>query len=90
MTNIPLNPATFVPLGFEVLHVKGRTGVSRAIVLRRTPHHEDVAITTIHPLPEQVHFPNVREVLEEFLDIVKHVGVQSVQQCPIGEAYVQF
>lgn len=49
-----------------------------------------MANATIHPFPDEVHFPNVREVLEEFLDVVKHVGVRSIQQCRIGEAYVQF
>lgn len=90
MASIPFDPGPFVPHGFEVIHVEGRTGVSWAIVPRRSPWHEDAAVTTIHPLLDQVLFPNVREVLEEFLDVVKHVGVRSVQQCPIGEAYVQF
>lgn len=90
MANIPFNPTPLVPHGFEVIHIKGRNGVSRAVVPHRSPCHEYFAIVTIHPLPDEVHFPNVREVLEEFLDVVKHVGVRSIQQCPIGEAYVQF
>ena len=58
----------------------------------RARRHEDWAIATIQPLPDEVLFPNVREVLEDFLqhDPVAQVGVREIQPCPFGEAYVQF
>lgn len=58
------------------------------------PHHqkrhEDWAIITINPLSNEVLFPNVREVLEEYLTEVQQVGFREIQLCPLGEAYVRF
>jgi hypothetical protein len=60
------------------------------VVLPHRPHrHEEFAIATIQPMLEgQVHFANVREVLEDFLANVARVGVRDVQNCPFGQAYV--
>jgi hypothetical protein len=38
----------------------------------------------------QVHFANIRDVLEDFLGNVARVGVRDVQKCPFGQAYVRF
>ena len=35
MANIPIDPAPFVPHGFQIFEVEGRTGVSRAILPHR-------------------------------------------------------
>jgi hypothetical protein len=36
-------------------------------------------------MPEgQVHFANVRDVLEDFLGNVARVGVRDVKKCPFG------
>jgi hypothetical protein len=67
MANIPIDPAPFFPNGFEVLQVEGRTAVQWVVLPRRARRHEDYAIATIAPMPAgQVHFANIRDVLEEF------------------------
>jgi hypothetical protein len=89
MANIPINPEPFVPNGFEILHVEGRTVVHRVVLPRRGRKHEDFAIATITPMPPgQVLFANVRDVLMDFLASVGG-GFKSVQKCPFGQAYVQ-
>jgi hypothetical protein len=88
MANIPINPEPFVPNGFEILQVKGRTAVHHVVLPRRGRKHEDFAIATITPMPPgQVHFANVRDVLMDFLASVR-VGFKSVQKCPFGQAYI--
>ena len=90
MANIPIDPLSFVPHGFQVQEIAGRTGVSRAIVPHRPRRHENWAIASIHPHPDEVFFPNVRDVLQEFLQEDAQVGFREIQPCPFGEAYVQF
>jgi hypothetical protein len=91
MANIPIDPRPFVPHGFEIQHIEGRVGVKRVVVARKPRLHEQYAIATINPFPQgQVHFQNVRNVLEEYLNEVAEVGFQSIQECPFGAAYVQF
>ena len=90
MANIHIDPLPFVPNGFRIQEVEGRNGVSRVILPHRPRRHEDWAIATINPHPNEVFFPNVREVLEEFLQGVEDVGFREIQPCPFGEAYVQF
>jgi hypothetical protein len=42
-------------------------------------------------MPEgEVHFANIRDVLEDFLLNSVRVGVRNVQKCPFGQAYVRF
>jgi hypothetical protein len=90
MANVPINPEPFVPNGFEIVHVEGRTAVHRVVLPRRGRKHEDFAITAITPMPQgQVHFANVRDVLIEFLNTEARVGFKSVQKCPFGQAYIQ-
>jgi hypothetical protein len=91
MANIPIDAAPFVPRGFQLLHVEGRTAVQRVVLPRRSRRHEDYAIATINPMPEgQVHFDNIRDVLGDFLDNSARVGFRDIQKCPFGQAYVQF
>ena len=60
------------------------------VVLPHRPHrHEDWAIATIHPLPADAPFPNVRDVLEEFIVEHRQLGLRDIQHCPFGEAYVR-
>jgi hypothetical protein len=67
MANIPIDPRPFVPHGFEIQHIEGRVGVKRVVVTRKPRLHEQYAIATINPFPQgQVHFQNVRGVLEDF------------------------
>jgi hypothetical protein len=89
MANIPIDPSQFVPHGFNILHVEGRTSVQRVILPRRARKHEDFAIASINPMPEgEVHFANIRDVLTEYLTQVARVDVKSIQECPFGQAYV--
>jgi hypothetical protein len=91
MANIPIDPTQFVPNGFNILHVEGRTSVQRVILPRRARKHEDYAIASINPMPEgEILFANVHDVLAEFLTQEARVGVKSIQRCPFGQAYVQF
>jgi hypothetical protein len=67
MVNIPIDPQPFVSHGFEIQHIEGRVGVKRVVVARKPRLHEQYAIATIAPFPQgQVHFGNVRVVLEEY------------------------
>jgi hypothetical protein len=75
MVNIPIDPRLFGPHGFQIQHIEGRVGVKRVVVARKPRLHEQYAIATIDPFPQgQVHFGNVREVLEEYLNEVAEVG----------------
>jgi hypothetical protein len=79
MANIPIDPADFIPTGFQVRHVEGWTGVQWVVLPRRACRHEDWAIATISPMPEgQVHFANVRDVLEDFLVNTTRVGFKDI------------
>jgi hypothetical protein len=90
MANVPIDPEPFVPNGFEIVQVDGRTAVHRVVLPRRGRKHEDFAIATITPMPQgQVHFANVRDVLIDFLNTEARVGFKSVQKCPFGQAYIQ-
>jgi hypothetical protein len=91
MANIPIDPQPFVPPGFQIQHIEGRTAVHRVVLPRRPRRHEEYAIATIQPMPEgQVLFDNIRDVLEDFFANVARVGVRDVQKCPFGQAYVRF
>jgi hypothetical protein len=91
LANIPINPRPFVPRGFEIQHIEGRTAVHRVVVPRRPCRHEDYAIPTINLMPQgEVHFENVYGVLEDFPLHEACVGFRNIQQCPFGQAYVRF
>jgi hypothetical protein len=75
MANILIDPRPFVPPGFQIQHVEGRTAIHRVVVPRRTRQNEEVAIASITPMPPgQVDFANVHDVLDDFLAHVAHVG----------------
>jgi hypothetical protein len=38
----------------------------------------------------QVHFANIRDVLEEFFQNIARVGIRDIQKFPFGQAYIQF
>lgn len=73
MANIPIDPCPFVPHGFKIQHIEGHNGVARVVLPHRQQSHVDWAIATIHPLPAEAHFPNVRDVLEEFVIVHKRL-----------------
>jgi hypothetical protein len=54
MANIPINPEPFVPNGFQIVHVDGRTAVHRVVLPRRGRKMK------ISPLPPLTRCPKVR------------------------------
>ena len=89
MANIPIDPRPFVPHGFDIQQVPGCNAVARVVLPQRPRRHKDWAIATIHPLPSDAPFPNVRDVLEEFIVEHRQLGLRDIQHCPFGEAYVR-
>jgi hypothetical protein len=80
MANIPIDLRPFVPRGFQLQQIEGRTAVHPVVVPRRPRRHEDFAIVTINPMPQgEVHFENVRGVLKDFLLNEAQVGFRSIQ-----------
>jgi hypothetical protein len=51
MANIPIDPAPFVPNGFEVLQVEGQTAVQWVVLPRHARRREEYAIATIALMP---------------------------------------
>jgi hypothetical protein len=50
---------------------------------RRQRRHEEYAIASINPMPKgEVHFANVRDLLEDFLLNSARVGVRKIQKGP--------
>jgi hypothetical protein len=91
MANIPIDPRPFVPHGFQLLDVPGRTTVKRVVVPGRSKANEDIAIATISPVPQgQIPFENIADVMQDFLVNEAWVGFRDIQPCPFGSAYVQF
>ena len=69
--------------------IEGRNGVAWVVLPRRPCRHEDWVIASIHPLLADAPFPNVRDVLEEFVVVHKQLGLRDIQRCSFGEAYVR-
>jgi hypothetical protein len=85
------DPRPFTLNGYQPLEMQHRELMVRAIMRHTPPTHEEFAIVSIHPLPENVlHFPAVHEVVHEFL--VEHMGTRvcDVQPSHLGQALVQF
>jgi hypothetical protein len=86
-----VDPAPFIPRGFQRVVVPNRKAMSRVILGRPAKRNPDVAIVTINPLPQhQVAFTNIRDVLHDFLRNHARVGYTYIQPCPFGQAYVKF
>jgi hypothetical protein len=59
--------------------------------VRPPARHEDLAIVTIEPLPNNVmHFGAVRGVIRDFLQLKKRVAFQDIQPSHLGQALVRF
>ena len=85
------DPAPFVPNGMLRLNVPGRVPMVRAVARSRPQRrNETVAIVTINPLlGNALHFPAVREVLQEFFE-ERHVAFTDIQPSHLGQALVCF
>jgi hypothetical protein len=65
--------------------------MSRVILGRPSRRNLDLAIATVHLLPQhQVQFNVIRDVLADFLGVQARVGFRSIQPCPLCQAYVRF
>jgi hypothetical protein len=63
----------------------------RAVTRRQPPTHEDFAIISIHPLPQQpLQFLAVREIVHEFLEEHLNVRIREIQRTHLGQALVRF
>jgi hypothetical protein len=62
------------------------------VVLRHSQEtHEDFAIVTIHPIPDNVlQFDAVHEVVQEFMEEHMDIRVRDIQPSHLGQALVQF
>jgi hypothetical protein len=86
-----VDPAPFIPRGFQQVVVPNRKAMSRVLLGRPAKHNPDVAIVTINPLHQhQVAFNNIRDVLHDFLRNHARVDYTFIQPCPFGQAYVKF
>jgi hypothetical protein len=84
------DPRPFDPPRFhhqEVHHIP----VMTRVFMHAPRIHEDYAIISIAPIPNHnMHFPVVREVIEEFLVEHMYVGVRNIQPSHLGPALVRF
>jgi hypothetical protein len=86
-----VDPAPFIPRGFQRVIVPNRKAMSKVLLGRPTKRNPDVAIVTTNPLPQhQVAFNNIRDVLHDFLHNHARVDYTFIQPCPFGQAYVKF
>jgi hypothetical protein len=86
-----VDPAPYIPRGFNRVLVPNRKVMSRVILGRPASRHSDIAIATIHPMPQhQVAFVAIRDVLHRFFRDHARVGYSYIQPCPFGQAYVKF
>lgn len=86
-----VDPAPFIPHGFNRIMIPGRCTMSRVIVGRQPRRNSDLSIAIIVPMPNhQVSFTGIRNVLDDFLRDHMHVRFRSIQPCPFDQAYVRF
>lgn len=85
MPNFPFDPTAFLPPQQQAIQVVGRLARVWIITSPAAPRHEDWAIATVVPMPnQQVFFPNVRQLIGEFITQVKHLAFQEICPCPFG------
>src|SRR4051812_3319509 len=90
MATFPFDPSPFILDGCHAIEVQGRPARCRVIHGPPIISNEDLAIVTVIPMPAgQVHFANLKGILQEFFDI-KRTRMSSITKCPFGQAYVRF
>lgn len=91
MAYVHANPAPFIPRGLNRIEVQARKPAERVVLMRPRPKNHDLAIATIHPLPQQqVSFQAIRNVLGDFLTNVKRTEYTDMQPTHLGQAFVRF
>lgn len=84
-----VDPTPFMPDWGQRVIVPGRPIMHRVVTGRLQRRNNDVAISFIHPLPQdQIVFDDTRETLAQFLNVQMRMPFQSIQPCPFGQAYV--
>jgi hypothetical protein len=85
-----VDPRPFLPQGAQRVMVEGRPLMQRVVTGRIQKQHNDLAIATFNPLPqEQFDFDAIRGILINFLN--QHaIPHETIQPCPFGQAYVKF
>lgn len=78
------------PLAQRVM-VPGRPPMMYVVTGRVQEHNNDVAIAFLNPLPQQpMDFEEIRNTLENFLNVHLGIPTTQIQPCPHGQAYVRF
>ena len=86
-----VDPKPFLPPRAQWVMVSGRPTMIRVVTGRVQEHNNDVTIARHHPLPqEQLNFDDIRNVLEDFLNVYLGIPILTIQPCPDGQAYVRF
>lgn len=86
-----VDPAPFMPRGCHRQLVGFRKSMPRVVLGGPCRNNNDVAITSIEPLPnQQVSFQSIRELLDDFMRNRRRVAFHSIQPCPYGQTYVRF
>lgn len=63
----------------------------RVVTGRVQEHNNDVAIATLNPLPPHpMDFGEIRNLLENFINVHLGIPTMQIQPCPHGQAYVRF
>jgi hypothetical protein len=85
------DPSSFTLNGFQAIEVQHREMMARVVLRHSQATHEDFAIVTIHPIPDNVlQFDAVHEVVQEFLEEHMDIRVRDIQPSHLGQALVQF
>lgn len=81
----------FLPPGFNRIAIEGRDVMVRSVLNRPLARHEDFAIVTYKPLPDdQVPFPMIRAIIWDFLENHVRVRIANIQPSSLGQALVKF
>jgi hypothetical protein len=90
MANFVVDPVPFVPTGLEV-EDWARPARGRIIINGNPPHrHEEYAIITVHPPPQQNQLYEAMDEVVQFFEEEHHVRVQSICLSPLGLCLIQF
>jgi hypothetical protein len=73
------------------MDVQARKPMKRVVLMRPRAKNHDLAIVSIHPMPEQqVTFQAIRAVVTDFLNNEQHVVFTDMQPTHLGQAFVRF
>lgn len=87
MAYLRANPTPFISEGLNRIEVQVRKPMERVVLMRPRARNQDLAIVTIHPMPEhQVTFQEIRAVVSDFLNNEQHVVFMDMQPTHLGQA----